>query len=405
MKLTEMNIKDYMALLASSEPAPGGGSASALMGSQGAGLTAMVCSLTIGKKKYLEHEALCREVQEQCLLFKDQLLQLIDRDTEAFNVISGVFAKHSRDEYKQYRMQCDMSPEDLKRMRFFLGDVRERDRLQRAMAGVDYVIHAAALKHVPASEYNPFEFVKTNVMGAENVISACVDAGVKRVVALSTDKAANPINLYGATKLCSDKLFVAGNNYSGKKPCRFAVVRYGNVVGSRGSVVPFFLQERKKGVLPITDMRMTRFWITIEQGAWLVFNALRTMHGGEIFVPRIPSMRMADLARVIAPECELKEVGIRPGEKLHEVMVTVDDGRSTVMYDSHMVILPQQMLPQWAVRESECLETGGKKCPPDFYFGSDNNTRWLADHELSQMIAALDLPQAKEWAAERGIQA
>lgn len=309
----------------------------------------------------------------------------------------------SRDEFKQYQMQCEMAAEDLKRMRFFLGDVREVERLRRAMDGVDYVIHAAALKHVPASEYNPFEFVKTNVMGAENVISACLDAGVKRTVALSTDKAANPINLYGATKLCSDKLFVSGNNYSGKKPSRFAVVRYGNVVGSRGSVVPFFLRERKKGVLPITDMRMTRFWITIEQGAWLVFNALRDMAGGEIFVPRIPSMRMEDLAKVIDPGCELREVGIRPGEKLHEVMVTVDDGRSTIAFDTHMVILPQQSLPAWAVRESVCLERGGVRCPADFYFGSDNNSNWLEDGELSRMIAALDLPEAREWAKERGL--
>ena len=309
----------------------------------------------------------------------------------------------SRDEYKQYRMQQQMSPEQLRRMRFFLGDVREVGRLRQAMEGVDYVIHAAALKHVPASEYTPFEFVKTNVMGAENVISACLDRGVKRVVALSTDKAANPINLYGATKLCSDKLFVAANNYSGKKPTRFAVVRYGNVVGSRGSVVPFFLNERKKGVLPITDARMTRFWITIEQGAWLVFNALRDMAGGEIYVPRIPSMRIDALARVIAPDCALKEVGIRPGEKLHEVMVTVDDGRSTIAFDTHLVILPQQSLPNWAVKESTCLARGGEKCPVDFYFGSDNNTHWLENGALSRMIADLDLPEAKEWAAERGL--
>ena len=309
----------------------------------------------------------------------------------------------SRDEFKQYQMQSKFTAEELKRMRFFLGDVRDVERLRRAMKGVDYVIHAAALKHVPASEYNPAEFVKTNVMGAENVISACLDAGVKRVVALSTDKAANPINLYGATKLCSDKLFVAGNNYSGKKPTRFAVVRYGNVVGSRGSVVPFFLNERKKGVLPITDSRMTRFWITIDQGAWLVFNALRDMAGGEIFVPRIPSMKIDALARAIAPDCQLKEVGIRPGEKLHEVMITVDDGRSTIAFDTHLVILPQQVLPQWAVRESTCLALGGSRCPPDFYFGSDNNTRWLANGELSRMIANLDLPEAKEWAKEQGL--
>jgi len=240
-------------------------------------------------------------------------------------------------------------------------------------------------------------------MGAENVINACLDNGVKKVVALSTDKAASPINLYGATKLCSDKLFVSGNNYSGKKPTRLAVVRYGNVVGSRGSVVPFFLNERKKGVLPITDTRMTRFWITIEQGAWLVFNALREMAGGEIFVPRIPSMNLEELAKTIAPECERREVGIRPGEKLHEVMVHVDDGRSTIAFKTHFVILPQQSLPSWAIKEEDCLARGGKHCPTDFYYGSDNNTEWLKNGELGRMIAALDLPEAREWAEERGI--
>ncbi len=309
----------------------------------------------------------------------------------------------SRDEFKQYEMQASMTPAELKRMRFFLGDVREVERLRRAMEGVDFVIHAAALKHVTAAEYNPFEFVKTNVMGAENVISACLDVGVKRVVALSTDKAANPINLYGATKLCSDKLFVSGNNYGGKTPCRFAVVRYGNVVGSRGSVVPLFLRERKKGVLPITDMRMTRFWITIEQGAWLVFNALRDMSGGEIFVPRIPSMRILDLARVIAPDCAINDIGIRPGEKLHEVMIPLDDGRTSIAFNTHFVILPQQSLPQWAVRKEICLARGGELCPPDFYYGSDNNTEWLEDGTLAEMIANLDLPEAQEWAEEVGM--
>lgn len=309
----------------------------------------------------------------------------------------------SRDEFKQYQMQSTIPAEHHKRIRYFLGDVRDAERLRRAMHGVDYVIHAAALKHVPAAEYNPFEFIKTNVMGAENLINACVDAGVKKVVALSTDKAANPINLYGATKLCSDKLFVAGNNYSGKRPTRFAVVRYGNVVGSRGSVVPFFLRERKKGVLPITDRRMTRFWITIEQGAWLVFNALHEMAGGELFVPRIPSMCIEDLAKTIAPECTLEDVGIRPGEKLHEVMVPIDDGRSTISFNTHFVILPQQLLPNWAVKKEDCLARGGSVCPVDFYFGSDNNTEWLKNGELARMIASLDLPEAREWAIERNL--
>jgi UDP-N-acetylglucosamine 4,6-dehydratase/5-epimerase len=309
----------------------------------------------------------------------------------------------SRDEYKQYQMQSRMPPQHARRMRYFLGDVRDADRLRRAMGGVDYVIHAAALKHVPAAEYNPFEFIKTNIIGAENVISACLDTGVKRTVALSTDKAANPINLYGATKLCSDKLFVAANNYSGKKPSRFGVVRYGNVVGSRGSVVPFFLRERQKGVLPITDLRMTRFWITIEQGAWLVFNALREMAGGEIFVPRIPSMRMTALAHAIDPACQIKEIGIRPGEKLHEVMIPLDDGRSTIAFNSHYIILPQQNVPKWAVHEKDCLKRGGQRCPPDFYYGSDNNDEWLEDDALARMIAALDDPEARKWAEEKGI--
>lgn len=309
----------------------------------------------------------------------------------------------SRDEFKQYEIQARMTSEQRSRMRFFLGDVRDADRLRRAFSGVDYLIHAAALKQVPAAEYNPFEFVKTNVLGAENVINACLDTGVRRVVALSTDKAANPINLYGATKLCSDKLFVAANSYSGKNDTRFGVVRYGNVVGSRGSVVPFFLRERKKGVLPITDRRMTRFWITIEQGAWLVFHALREMNGGEVFVPRIPSMKITELAKVIGPGCRTEEIGIRPGEKLHEVMIPEDDGRSTVAFKTHYVIVPKQKLKKWHANTGRCLAQGGVLCPPDFYYGSDNNTEWLNNGELEQMIAGLDIPEAREWAQMRGI--
>ena len=218
--------------------------------------------------------------------------------------------------------------------------MRDKDRLQRAFEGVDFVIHAAALKQVPAAEYNPFEFVKTNVMGAENVIDAAIDAGIKRVVALSTDKAANPINLYGATKLCSDKLFVAGNSYSGPRETRFAVVRYGNVVGSRGSVIPFFLERRKSGVLPITHPGMTRFWITLDQAACFVLNALHSMHGGEIFVPKIPSMRIVDLASLIGPACRHEIVGIRPGEKLHEMMVEPESGHNTLDCGTHYIIQP-----------------------------------------------------------------
>lgn len=309
----------------------------------------------------------------------------------------------SRDEFKQSEIEARLSPKQRSRMRFFLGDVRDTDRLRRAFSGVDYVIHAAALKQVPAAEYNPFEFIKTNVLGAENVISACLDSKVRRVVALSTDKAANPINLYGATKLCSDKLFVAANSYSGKNDTRFGVVRYGNVVGSRGSVVPFFLRERKKGVLPITDSRMTRFWITIDQGAWLVFHALREMRGGEVFVPRIPSMKITELAKVIDPDCKTEEIGIRPGEKLHEVMIPEDDGRSTVAFKTHFVIVPRQQLQKWHVNTQRCLDEGGIPCPPDFYYGSDNNTEWLSNGQLEQMIADLDLPEAREWAQKRGI--
>jgi UDP-N-acetylglucosamine 4,6-dehydratase/5-epimerase len=305
---------------------------------------------------------------------------------------------YSRDEFKQFQMQQAFTGVQNERLRFFLGDVRDGERLKRAMERVDYVIHAAALKQVPAAEYNPFEFVKTNVIGAENVINAALDNNVKHVVALSTDKAANPINLYGSTKLCSDKLFVSGNSYAGTRSTRFSVVRYGNVVGSRGSVIPFFLSKRKEGVLPVTDARMTRFWITLEQGAALVLNALREMRGGEIWVPRIPSMRLVDLARVIAPECKQTIVGIRPGEKLHEVMIPVDDGRMAVEYTNHYIIKPS--FPWW---EHWHAQPGGKPCPDGFYCGSDNNTKWVTDKELAQMIAHLDLPEAREWARERGL--
>lgn len=308
---------------------------------------------------------------------------------------------YSRDEFKQFQMHQEMTAADRERVRFFLGDVRDGDRLRRALTGVEYVVHAAALKQVPAAEYNPFEFIKTNVMGAENVINASIDSHVKRVVALSTDKAANPINLYGATKLCSDKLFVSGNSYSGGGGTRFSVVRYGNVVGSRGSVIPFFLERRASGVLPITDERMTRFWITLEQGAALVLNALRDMYGGEIWVPRIPSMRITDLARVIAPECKQTFVGIRPGEKLHEVMIPLDDGREALQFENHFVIKPSFPWwdPQWHVIK------GGTPCPEGFYYGSDNNPLWVSDAELARMIAGLDLSEARAWALDRGIKA
>ena len=243
----------------------------------------------------------------------------------------------SRDELKQFEMQQYLNSPNL---RYFLGDVRDKERLYRALDGVDIVIHAAAMKQVPAAEYNPMEAIKTNIIGAENVVNVCIDQGVERVIALSTDKAANPLNLYGATKLCSDKLFVAGNALSGRHRTRFSVVRYGNVIGSRGSVIPFFMQKKAEGVLPITDERMTRFWITLDQGVQFVLDSLTRMEGGEVFVPKIPSMGIMDVARVVAPECNTKVIGIRPGEKLHEVMITPDDAINTAEFDNHFVIQP-----------------------------------------------------------------
>ena len=296
----------------------------------------------------------------------------------------------SRDEYKQHVMAAKFA--HVEAMRFFLGDVRDEARLRRAFEGVDYVIHAAALKQVPAAEYNPFEFVRTNVLGAQNIIEAAIDTGVKKIVALSTDKAANPINLYGATKLCSDKLFIAGNSYSGNHETRFAVVRYGNVVGSRGSVVPLFAELRKKGVLPITDPKMTRFWITLEQGAMLVLNGMREMHGGELFVPKIPSMRITDLARLIAPKCKLNIVGIRPGEKLHEIMIGREDAPNTVDCGSHYIIQP--MLKFWERNGGTYAKL--PRCPEGFDYTSDANDRWVSDEEMQQMILSLNLPDQHE---------
>lgn len=290
----------------------------------------------------------------------------------------------SRDELKQFEMAEKISAPNL---RYFIGDVRDPDRLHRAFAGVDVVVHAAALKQVPASEYNPIECIRTNVLGAENVINAAIDSGVDRVLALSTDKAANPINLYGATKLCSDKLFVAANILSGRSATRFSVVRYGNVVGSRGSVIPFFKERRKTGKLPITDVRMTRFWITLEQGVDFVIQALQVMQRGEVFVPKIPSMRMVDLATTIGPECEQEIIGIRPGEKLHEIMVPADEAPNTLEFKDFYVIQP-------AFHESWDLaldvEYGGQKgrpLPSDFEFRSDTNERWMTPDDLRKVIA------------------
>lgn len=284
----------------------------------------------------------------------------------------------SRDELKQFEMQ-QLYPDE-PRLRFFIGDVRDRDRLNRAFHDVDFVVHAAALKQVPAAEYNPFEAVKTNVHGAQNVIDAAIERGVERVVALSTDKACSPVNLYGATKLVSDKLFVNGNAYASGTSTRFSVVRYGNVVGSRGSVVPYFRELRETGVLPITDERMTRFWITLDQGVHFVLDSLERMRGGELYVPKIPSMRVVDLARAIAPEAELRVVGIRPGEKLHEEMISASDARSTLDLGDRYVIQPE--LDFWPRAPIE-----GTPLPNGFSYASDTNDRWLTVPELQAMIA------------------
>ena len=275
---------------------------------------------------------------------------------------------YSRDELKQYEMRETFGGDG--RLRFFLGDVRDEQRLHRAFDGVDIIIHAAALKQVPAAEYNPFEAVKTNIHGAQNVIDAAIDRGVKRVVALSTDKASSPINLYGATKLVSDKLFIQGNSYAGGKPTRFAVVRYGNVVGSRGSVVPFFRERAKSGVLPVTDERMTRFWITLQQGVDFVLSSLETMRGGELFVPKIPSMRVTDLAKAVCPDARIEIVGIRPGEKLHEEMISLDDARRTIDIGDRYVIQPE--FGWWGNAHLE-----GTQLPEGFAYTSDRNDTWL----------------------------
>lgn len=286
----------------------------------------------------------------------------------------------SRDEMKQWEMAKRYRGDD--RIRFFIGDVRDKDRLCRALDGVDYVVHAAATKIVPTAEYNPFECVKTNVYGAMNLIDACIDKGVKRVVALSTDKASSPINLYGATKLASDKLFVAGNSYSGAQQTRFAVVRYGNVMGSRGSVLPFFMSIRKSGVLPITDTRMTRFMISLEQGVELVWHAFDDMVGGEIYVKKIPSMRVADLARVVAPECKLEVVGIRPGEKLHEQMIGAEDSYYTYEYPQHYKVLPA--INNWDQDVNRIKD--GQKVSEGFVYSSDTNSDWMTDVQLQRWI-------------------
>ena len=289
----------------------------------------------------------------------------------------------SRDELKQHEMR--LAGFDHPSLRYFIGDVRDVGRLRRAMHGVDIVVHAAALKQVPACEYNPMEAIKTNILGSSNVIDAALDAGVGRVMALSTDKAVNPINLYGTTKLAAEKLFVQSNAYAAGTSTRFSCVRYGNVVGSRGSVIPIFVQQRKNGKLTVTDERMTRFWLTLEQGVHFVIRCIEQMYGGEVFVPKIPSTRIVDLARAIAPEAELEFVGIRPGEKLHEVLISDDEARTTVELDDMYVVQPTGTL--WFGREWEEL---GRPLPDGFRYGSDSNPQWLSVEQIRQMVAPFE---------------
>ena len=293
----------------------------------------------------------------------------------------------SRDEFKQFLMANDLK-EYASKLRFFIGDVRDKERLERAFEGVDYVIHAAAMKQVPACEYNPNEAIKTNIHGAQNVIDAALDKGVSKVVALSTDKAVNPVNLYGGTKLVSDKLFIAANAYAGNKDVSFSIVRYGNVAGSRGSVIPFFqnLINRGEEKLPITDYRMTRFWISLTQGVELVIKALEEAKGGETFISKIPSFKITDLAQAMLPGCEMPEVGIREGEKLHEIMVTVEDSMTTYEYDKHFIVYPQMV---WS--ETKRPIPTGKKVEDGFSYSSDNNTEWLTIDEMKELLKEVDL--------------
>lgn len=294
---------------------------------------------------------------------------------------------YSRDEFKQWLMASEFS-EYAEKLRFFIGDVRDYERMLRAFEGVDYVIHAAAMKQVPACEYNPNEAIKTNIVGAQNVIDASLNKGVKKVVALSTDKAVNPVNLYGGTKLVSDKLFIAANAYCGDKDLNFSIVRYGNVAGSRGSIIPLFAKLIKEGAteLPVTDLRMTRFWISLEEGVKLVIKALEEAKGGETFISKIPSFRIPDLVEAMAPGMKIKEIGIRPGEKLDEVMVTSEDSMTTYEYDKHFIIYPQMF---W--QESKRPNPSGKKVEDGFYYSSGNNTEWLSVEELRELLKDMDL--------------
>ena len=290
----------------------------------------------------------------------------------------------SRDELKQFEMSQEINTEKCgSKISYYLGDVRDKERLHRAFSDVDIVIHAAALKQVPAAEYNPFEAVKTNIIGAQNIINVAIDQKVKKVIALSTDKAVNPVNLYGATKLCSDKLFAAGNSYVGAAGTRFSIVRYGNVICSRGSVIPLFIQKKKTGIIPITDIRMTRFWITLEKSVYFVLQSLARMNGGEIFIPKIASMKIIDLAKAIAPECKFETIGIRPGEKVHETLISEDDVPNTLEFDDYYLIKPYF---NWLQPKG----TSGQPVPEGFHYSSDTNEEWIEGEEIKRFIKDLE---------------
>ncbi len=294
---------------------------------------------------------------------------------------------YSRDELKQHEMRANGF--DHPSLRYFIGDVRDLQRLKRAFNGVDYVIHAAALKQVPACEYNPMEAIKTNILGSSNVIEAALDAGVKKVIALSTDKAVNPVNLYGASKLCAEKLIVQSNSYAGGSATHFSCVRYGNVVGSRGSVVPVFMRQRQNGTITITDERMTRFWISLDQGVRFVIRCTEQMHGGEVFVPKIPSMKVVDLARAVAPGTQIKVIGIRPGEKLHEVLISEDEARMAVELQDMYVVLPA--LSFWSHTLLEDWESQGKLLPDGFRYTSNTNSEWLSVEQIGEIVAPIEI--------------
>lgn len=303
------------------------------------------------------------------------IVPLLLKSTKAKKIVV-----YSRDEMKQWKMQKEMGDSD--RLRFFIGDIRDKDRLYRALSKIDLVVHAAATKIVPTAEYNPFECIKTNVIGAMNLVDACIDKGVKRVVALSTDKASSPVNLYGASKLASDKIFVAGNAYSGESGTRFSVVRYGNVMGSRGSVIPLFLKQREQGCLTVTDESMTRFMITLDEGVDLIMHAFNDMEGGEIYVKKIPSMKVMDIARAIYPEGKIKLIGARPGEKIHEQMIGSEDSSTTFEYDSYYKILP--MINEW-YKSPERIKDG-IAVPRGYVYASDTNKEWMKESELIEWI-------------------